>query len=180
MRAWRAPATIVGSRHVQLHANPMLHLVARRMVLFFAALAVVALVACSVTVASTQDAQTRDIAQLSRQADAWDKAIVRKDRPAIEANMADDFRQIDGDADIETKTAFVTGLVSPKLTINPYTVEDFEVRLYGDVALLSGRTQMTGSYDGKPFASHYRYIDIYVRSNGVWKIASVQITKMPK
>jgi ketosteroid isomerase-like protein len=159
----------------------MLHTIARRtLVLAACASAVAGLTACSVSVTSTQDAQTRDIAQLSRQADAWDKAIVRKDRPAIEANMADDFRQIDGDGDIETKASFVTGLVSPKLTINPYTVEDFEVRLYGDVALLSGRTQMTGSYNGKPFASHYRYIDIYVRSNGVWKIAGVQITKMSK
>lgn len=59
-------------------------------------------------------------------------------------------------------------------------VEDFDVRLYGDVALLSGRTRMTGSYDGKAFASHYRYIDVYVRRQGVWKIVSVQITKMPK
>ena len=133
--------------------------------------------ACSVTGTSSQ---AGDIAQLTRQANAWDKAIVRKDRGAIETNMADDFRQIDGDADIETKASFVTGVLLPKLTINPYTVEDFDVRLYGDVALLSGRTQMTGSYDGKPFASHYRYIDIYVRSNGVWKIASVQITKVPK
>ncbi len=140
----------------------------------------VSLAACSVSVTSEQNAQSRAVAQLTRQADAWDKAIVRKDRPAIETNMADDFRQIDGDGDIETKASFVTGLVSPKLTINPYTVEDFEVRLYGDVALLSGRTQMSGSYDGKPFASHYRYIDIYVRTNGDWKIASVQITKMPK
>jgi len=56
---------------------------------------------------------------LTRQADAWDKAIVRKDRGAIETNMADDFRQIDGDADIETKASFVTGLLVPKLTINP-------------------------------------------------------------
>lgn len=94
--------------------------------------------------------------------------------------MADDFRQIGGDAEIENKASFVTGLLAPKLTINPYTVEDFEVRLYGDTALLSGRTQMTGSYNGKPFASHYRYIDIYVRTNGAWKITSVQITKVPK
>jgi ketosteroid isomerase-like protein len=152
----------------------------RVLALAFGAWAVAGLTACSVTVTPAQDVQGKDVAQLTRQADAWDKAIVRKDRTAIEANMADDFRQIDGDGDIETKASFVTGLVSPKLTINPYTVEEFEVRLYGDVALLSGRTQMTGSYNGKPFASHYRYIDIYVRSNGVWKIASVQITKMPK
>lgn len=120
------------------------------------------------------------MARLRAQADRWDKAIVAKRRADIEANMADDFRQIDGVGDIETKQSFVEGLIDPKLTINPYTVEDFEVRLYGDVALLSGRTQMTGAYDGKPFTSHYRYIDIYVRRGGAWKIVSVQITKLPK
>ena len=144
------------------------------------ATSLVVLVACSFTVPATQETQSVDIAQLTRQADAWDKAIVRKDKATIEANMAEDFRNIDGDADIATKESFVTGLVDPKLAINPYAVDDFDVRLYGDVALLSGRTRMTGSYDGKAFASHYRYIDIYVRRNGSWKITSVQITKVPK
>ena len=62
---------------------------------------------------------------------------------------------------------------------NSYTVEDFEVRHYGDVALLSGRTHMTGTYKGEPFRSHYRYIDIYVRRDGRWKIVSVQISRIP-
>src|SRR6185295_14389193 len=97
------------------------------------------------------------IALLTAQADAWDKAIVRKDRAAIEANMAEDFRQIDGSGNVETKTSFVEGIVSDQLEIDPYSVEEFEVRVFGDIALLSGRTRMTGRYAAKPFMSHYRY-----------------------
>jgi len=123
---------------------------------------------------------TDTAALLTAQADRWDKAIVRKDRAAIEANMADDFRQIDGAGNVESKTTFVDGLVDPGLTIDPYTVEDFDVRLYGDVALLSGRTHMTGMYQGNPFASHYRYIDVYVLRDGAWKIVSVQISRIPE
>ena len=93
--------------------------------------------------------------ELAVQADRWDKAIVARVRTAIEANMA------------------------PDLEIDPYTVPDFEVDLYGDVALLSGRSRMTGRYQGKPFASHFRYIDIYVRRDAEWKIVSVQISPMP-
>ena len=119
------------------------------------------------------------IAALTAQSDAWDKAIVRKDRTAVESNMAEDFRQIDGYGNLETRASFVDGIMSDKLTIDPYTVEEFEVRLYGDVALLSGRTNMTGRYDGKNFTSRYRYIDTYVRRNAAWKVVSVQITKMP-
>lgn len=119
------------------------------------------------------------VAALTAQADRWDKAIVAKDRVAIEANMADDFRQIDGAGNIETMTSFVNDVLAPELKIDPYTVEEPEVRLYGDVALLSGRTRMTGRYDGKPFSTHYRYIDVYVRRGSDWKIVSVQITKLP-
>jgi len=78
----------------------------------------------------------------------------------------------------ETRASFVEGLVSPDLVIDPYTVEDFDVRVYGDTALLSGHTRMTGRYQGQAFKSHYRYIDIYVRRDGAWKIVSVQITRM--
>lgn len=119
-----------------------------------------------------------DVAVLTKLSDDWDKAIVRKNEGAIAGNMAEDFRQIDGDGNIETKKSFVAGIMDPKLTIDPYTVEEFEVRLYGETALLSGRTNMTGKFDGKPFTSNYRYIDIYVRRGGLWKIASVQITRL--
>jgi ketosteroid isomerase-like protein len=119
-----------------------------------------------------------EVQALTQQSDAWDKAILRKDQAAIEANMADDFRNIDGDADVADKAQFVAGLMSDKLSIDPYTVEDFDVRIYGDVALLYGRTRMTGHYDGKAFTSHYRYIDIYVRRGGKWRVTSVQITRV--
>jgi ketosteroid isomerase-like protein len=138
----------------------------------------VVLMACSASAAAA-DKSTDVVAHLKQLSDHWDKVIVAKDAAAIAANMAEDFRIIDRRGNIEGKKAFVDGILDPKLTINPYTVEDFEVRLYGDTALLSGRSHMTGTYEGQPFASNYRYIDIYVRKGGVWKIVSVQITALP-
>ena len=142
-----------------------------------------ALLAAAVIVPSMAPAADRarsaEFTELVRISNAWDQAIVRKDEKAVADNMAEDFRQIDGYGNLETKKSFVAGIVDPKLSIDPYTVEDFEVRFYGDTALLSGRTHMTGKYDGKPFESNYRYIDIYVRRDGAWKIVSVQITRIP-
>ena len=120
-----------------------------------------------------------EVAELTKLSNAWDVAIVTKKEQAIADNMADDFRIIDGYGNVDGKAAFVRDVMDAKLVIDPYTVEDFEVRLYGDVALLSGRTLMTGKHDGKPFTSNYRYIDIYVKRGGTWKIASVQITRYP-
>jgi len=128
---------------------------------------------------SSSSAQlARDVATLTRQSEAWDQAIVRKDRAAIAANMAADFRQIGSSGEVETRESFLDDIVSDDLVIDPYTVEEFEVRVYGDAALLSGRTRMTGRYQGKPFNTHYRYIDVYVRTNGQWKVCSVQTTRV--
>jgi len=121
------------------------------------------------------------IAQLTRQANAWDKAIVAKDLAGIAANMCEDFRQIGPSGEVEDRESFLRDLMSAELQIDPYTVEEFEVRLYGkSTALLSGRTRMTGRYAGAPFTSHYRYIDVYVRSGGRWKVCSVQTTRIAK
>lgn len=130
--------------------------------------------------ASVQAADRKaDEAELTKLSNHWDQVIVAKDEKAIAGNMAEDFRIIDGHGNVENKVQFVAGIMDPKLTIDPYTVEDFEIRFYGDVALLSGRTLMTGRYDGEKFTSNYRYIDIYVKRGGAWKIVSVQITRYP-
>ncbi|UUZ56279.1 nuclear transport factor 2 family protein [Massilia sp. H-1] len=129
-----------------------------------------ALQACALT------PYTDPVTQLTKQADAWDAAIIRKDMAAVATNMAPDYRHIRDNGDIADGAGFLAAIGSPKLVIDPYRVEDFDVRVYGDVALLTGRTRMTGSYDGKQFKSHYRYTDVYVRRDGQWKVASVQIT----
>jgi ketosteroid isomerase-like protein len=115
-------------------------------------------------------------AALARQGDAWDKAIVAKNVEAVAANMANDFRQIRSSGEVVDKQTFLRDIASPELTIDPYTVEDFDVRILGDTALLSGTTRMTGTYQGEAFATHCRYIDIYVRREGAWRVVSVQIT----
>lgn len=145
----------------------------------FAALALALLLsACTSMGPAARSEPAADIATLTRRSDNWDKAIVRKDRAAIASNMTEDFRQIGSSGEVENKDSFLRDLVSDELVIDPYTVEDFEIRLYGDTALLSGRTRMTGRYAGKPFKTHYRYIDIYVRVNGRWKVCSVQTTRI--
>ena len=142
-------------------------------------LALLALVGyCAVTPALGAD-KGKDIATLTRLSNDWDKAIWSKEEKAIADNMAEDFRIIDGRGEVAAKAAFVADIMDAKLTVDPYTVEEFNVRIYGDTALLSGRTHMTGKYDGQPFENTYRYIDIYVRKGGAWKIVSVQITKLP-
>jgi len=120
-------------------------------------------------------------AALRAQADAWDAAIVRKQRDAIAANMAESFMQTGSDGRVASKAEFLEAITAAKLVIEPYTVEEFRVRVYGDTALVTGRTDMHGSWDGKPFQSNYRFTDTYVReADGKWRVVNVQTTEIAK
>lgn len=126
-----------------------------------------------------KDAATADLhAALKAQADAWDAAIVRKDRQAIAKNMSETFLQIGSDGTTADKTQFLQNITSPDLVIEPYTVEDFRIRTYGNTALINGVTDMHGTYEGKPFRVHYRYTDTYVKEGGVWRVVNVQTTRI--
>ncbi len=116
---------------------------------------------------------------LKRQADAWDLAIINKDLKAIESNISVNFMEIGSNGTKSDKPAFVSALMDPRLSIAPYKVEDFQIRVFGNTALLTGTTDMHGSWDGKPFTSRYRYTDVYVRENGKWRVVNVQTTPIP-
>lgn len=117
---------------------------------------------------------------LKTQAIAWDDAIVHKRRQAIEANMAPEFLHIGEDGALSNHAAFLDALLSEHLSIEPYAMDALQVRVFGDAALLTGTTRMRGTWRGKPFASHYRFTDTYIRRNGAWKVVQVQITALPQ
>ena len=69
-------------------------------------------------------------------------------------------------------------MLEARLEIESYTVEDLDVRLFGDTALLMGRTRMRGRYDRASFAAHYRFADVCARRQGEWRTANMQITRL--
>jgi len=141
----------------------------------YATAAVLSLLVCAAAAAADKP---DDEALLRAQATTWDHDIVRKDKAGVERNLHARFFQIDGEGGRHARAEFIGMLLDPKLEIDPYEVPDLEVHRYGDMAQLTGTTRMTGRYDGKPFTSHYRYIDTYVREHGRWSVVSVQITRL--
>ncbi|WNL44549.1 nuclear transport factor 2 family protein [Dyella sp. BiH032] len=148
------------------------------MAMFKAAFVSLVVSLVSTSVAAKNDDHADLHAALKAQADAWDAAIIRKDREAIAKNMSETFFQIGSDGKTADKTQFLQNIMSPELVIAPYTVEDFKIRTYGNTALINGVTDMHGTYEGKPFRLHYRYTDTYVKEGGGWKVVNVQTTRI--
>ena len=74
------------------------------------------LLAISVAHVFAQDADKTLAAALRKQADAWDVAIVKKDKKAIADNMSESFFMIDSSGETSDKAKFVADLTAPDIT----------------------------------------------------------------
>jgi ketosteroid isomerase-like protein len=140
------------------------------------AILVPAAVAPAAPRATRADATARELRALET---TWDDAVVRKDRASLERIVADDFVSIGSGGALSDKQRMIAAVLDPELKIEPFETRDVVVRVYGDVAILTGWFAQRGSYHGNAYETASRYTDVYVRRNGTWRAVSAQSTRMP-
>lgn len=116
----------------------------------------------------TDDAETiRSIEQ--RIAKAW----VDSDRSTIDAILAPEWSVTDASGRVLTKEqVFHETFASTERRIDSMAIDDVRVRLFGDVAVATGRTRATGSYRGTASSVVLRFTDIFVRQDGRWRVVA--------
>jgi ketosteroid isomerase-like protein len=117
-----------------------------------------------------------DKATLERLNQEYLDAFMNTDVEWYREHLADDFVVIESDGSVLNKDQFLTNTARGP-DVNDYMLQDVNVRIYGDVALV----RATGMWTGKNgSAGISRYIDVYVKTGGKWKTVSAQITRSAK
>jgi ketosteroid isomerase-like protein len=60
--------------------------------------------------------------------------------------------------------------------IDTMTVDEINVRMFGVVAIATGRTQATGSYQGQKASVALRFTDVFHLRDGRWQVVASQGT----
>jgi ketosteroid isomerase-like protein len=110
----------------------------------------------------------------------WLAAYNQRDAHTIERIESDDFRIVLGDGRIQTKTDQLQAIRRPLpsgATFSIRTEGTAEIRLYGDVAILTGIVVERGAFPDEkgqttPFALRSRYTDVWVFRKGTWQVVS--------
>jgi ketosteroid isomerase-like protein len=110
---------------------------------------------------------------ISRLNEEYVRASLAGDVAWYDARLADDFVCIESDGSVLDKHAFLDR-TSGGSDLADYRLAEVDVRFYGDVALVRALGVWT-TKTGTPGTS--RYVDVYVRTNGDWKVVSAQITR---
>jgi ketosteroid isomerase-like protein len=107
------------------------------------------------------------------------EALLKADTTAIARMTADDFVEISRLGQIRTKADNLRELGSGALKLTTVKYDSLSVRIYGDVAVLQGVADNTGTFRGFPFAGKLRYTRIFVQRDGRWQAVAMQHTMMP-
>lgn len=90
--------------------------------------------------------------------------------------LADDWSVIDPAGRILTKEDVLREAFSGEREITKGKIDEVKVRDFGDWAIVTGRTQMSGRYQGQKMDVKLRFTDVFVRQNGEWKCVASQGT----
>lgn len=109
---------------------------------------------------------------------AWVEAHRRLDHEALERLMADEYVAIWADGTVVDKAAELAAYRGDRHW-DFADSDEYEVKLFGETAVLVGRWRARGVNRGEAFDYAARFIAVYVRQRGGWRIATAQSTPIP-
>ena len=106
------------------------------------------------------------------------QALLAADTVALSRMLAPDFIEISRLGTVRTRADNIRDIASGALHLTAVTYDSLTVRVYGDVAVLTGIADNTGTMRGFPFSGKIRYTRVFVRRDGRWQAVLMQQTMM--
>jgi ketosteroid isomerase-like protein len=98
------------------------------------------------------------------------RAWVAGDRRAIERIIAPEWTVTGPDGQISTRAEVLRDVFETRThRITSLTVDDVRVSVFGDAAVVTGRTRGRGQSGNTPYDVEIRFTDMFVRRQGRWQ-----------
>jgi uncharacterized protein (TIGR02246 family) len=105
-------------------------------------------------------------------------AWAKRDVASYDRILTDDYTWTDFDGIVWTKAQDLETLKSGEVVNTSYAVDDWKVRVYGDTAVVTGRTTVKETWKGKDVSGQYRYTDTWVKRAGRWQLVASHTSKI--
>jgi ketosteroid isomerase-like protein len=124
-------------------------------------------------------ADTADLVRLRKIQQELSAAWMARDRATIERLIAPDWSVTHVAGQRLTRAdVFRDMLESDATQIAASTVDEVEIRVYGDAAVVTGRTHAAGVQSGAPFDVQLRFTDVFVRRDDRWQAVASHATQI--
>jgi ketosteroid isomerase-like protein len=122
--------------------------------------------------APAQDAQA-EIKKLEMDRAA---AVVKGDVAKLEKETSDDYTFINLNGQLSGKADTMNAIRSGAIKLTSNEVSDLKVRVYGDTAVVTGRSDARGAIGGGPTRGPVMFTRVYVKKDGRWQSVAFQQT----
>ena len=80
--------------------------------------------------------------------------------------------------DVMTKKQMLARVKSPTHVYKNLQSDDEQVRVYENVAIMTDHTTTMGTNNGHPFGGDFRFVRIFVKQHGKWRVVLEQGTQL--
>ena len=110
------------------------------------------------------------------------EAEENRDMAFLERILADDFFALKPQGKLLNKTQQLENLKRPDRTLKVLNPRETHVQFYGggDVAILTEHVTVDGQDKGHPFGGEYRFLRVFAKQEGKWKVVLAQGSPMPE
>jgi ketosteroid isomerase-like protein len=100
--------------------------------------------------------------------DEWGDAFLKRDVAFMDRIMADDATWTSPEGIVSTKAQYLASFKSLEGVDTSWVNDEMKVRVYGDTAVVTGRTTFKWTNKGKDFSGQERWTDTWVKLAGHW------------
>ncbi len=104
-------------------------------------------------------------------------AVVKGDVDTVEKGTADDYTFINANGQQMDKSQLVNAMKTGGLKITADDISDMKVRVYGDTAVITGKSNVKGTIGGKDASGLQLFTRVVVKKDGRWQSIALQQTK---
>jgi ketosteroid isomerase-like protein len=116
--------------------------------------------------------------ELIKLENSWNDAMVKHDWAFLEQILAADYTGTSSDGIVSTKAQEIATLKSGDSVVKYAVGDDFKVRIYGDVAVVTFLYTSKGESKGKDTSGQFRITDTWVKHAGRWQCVADHASKI--
>jgi ketosteroid isomerase-like protein len=103
-------------------------------------------------------------------------AVVKADVAMLEGVTSDDYILINANGQMSDKATTMGDIKTGKIKLTANEVSDMKVRVYGDTAVVTGKSSAQGTVGGRALKGPVMFTRVYVKANGKWRSVAFQQT----
>ena len=106
----------------------------------------------------------------------WNEAVIKRDVSALRQFYADEYVSTDSEGMVWNKAQDIAIDTAGASRLTSFKLEDLKVHVYGDVAVVTGRSATKGTTQGAAARGLTRFTDVFVKRDGRWQCVANQAT----